>query len=124
MWVDGTAFGRPNALTFNGKRRARLKGTLDVFEDPADVYRIKVRGHRRVKITANPRERSDDVALRVYRKKAKRLRSKPYRKSAHKGRRTEKIVLRNSGRRPKTYYVAVTVQGTRDLDAAYALRVG
>ena len=124
VWVDGDAFGKPNALTYRGKRHARVKGLLDAFEDPADVYRIKVRGHRLVTITANPKARSDDVALRVYRKKAKRIRSKPYRKSAHKGRRTEKIVLRNAGRRPKTYYVAVTVQGTRDLDAAYALRVG
>lgn len=123
FWVDGTAFGKPNPLTYKGKRRAKLRGLLDVFEDPADVYRIRVRGHRRVKITANP-DGADDVALRVYRKKAKELSSRPLKKSAHKGRRTERIVLRNTGRRPKTFYVAVLVQGTRDLDASYALRVG
>jgi hypothetical protein len=34
-------------------------------------------------------------------------------------------MLRNRSDRARTYYVAVTVQrGVRDLDAAYALRVG
>jgi hypothetical protein len=123
-WVNGDAFGAPNPLTFNGRKRVRLRGLLDKFEDPADVYRIRVRPHRRVKISADPRERSDDVSLKVFRKNAKGLDSRAFRKSAHKGRRTERIVLRNSGRRPKIYYVAVQVQGNRDLDASYTLRVG
>jgi hypothetical protein len=124
VWVNGDAFGSPNPLTYKGKKRVRVRGLLDKFEDPADVYRIRVRGHRRVRISADPRERSDDVSLRVYRKNAKRLRSRVYRKSAHKGRRTERIVLRNTGRQPKIYYVAIQVQGNRDLDASYTLRVG
>jgi hypothetical protein len=123
-WVDGRAFGKPAALTFKGKGDATRKGLIDVFEDPADVYRIRVRGHRRVRITARPTGRRDDVALRVYRRKATRIGSKPYRKSLRKGHRTERIVLRNTGRRDKTYYVAVKVQGSRLLDATYALRVG
>jgi hypothetical protein len=124
VWIDGQAFGKPAALLFKGKRRAKVTGLLDVFEDPADVYRIKVRGHRRVRITAKPTGRRDDVALRVYRRKAKRISARPYKKSLHKGHKTERIALRNTGRRPKVYYVAVKVQGTRILDATYALRVG
>jgi hypothetical protein len=124
VWVDGRAFGKPAPLTFGGKGHARRNGLLDIFEDPADVYRIKVRGHHRVKITAKPSGRRDDVALRVYRRKAKRISSKPYLKSLRKGHKTERLVLRNRGKRPKVYYVAVKVQGTRLLDATYALRVG
>jgi Subtilase family len=124
LWVDGRAFGRPAALTFTGKGHATRRGLVDVFEDPADVYRIRVRGHRRVRITARPTGRHDDVALRVYRRKAMRIGSRPYRRSLRKGHKTERIVLRNRGRRDKTYYVAVKVQGTRLLDATYALRVG
>jgi hypothetical protein len=124
LWVDGRAFGKPAALTFRGKRGAKLRGLLDVFEDPADVYRIRVRGHHHVRITARPTGRRDDVALRVYRRKAKRISSRPYEKSLLKGHKTERILLRNRGRRPKIYYVAVKVQGTRILDATYALRVG
>jgi hypothetical protein len=124
VWIDGRAFGKPASLLFKGKRHAKVSGLLDIFEDPADVYRIRVRGHRRVLITAKPTGRRDDVALRVYRKKAKQISSRAYRKSLRKGHKTERIVLRNSGRRPKVYYVAVKVQGTRILDATYALRVG
>jgi hypothetical protein len=124
VWVDGRALGKPADLTFGGRGHVKRTGLLDVFEDPADVYRIRVRGHHRVRITARPTGRRDDIALRVYRKKAKRLSSRPYRKSARKGHKTERVVLRNGGRRPKIYYVALKVQGTKILDATYALRVG
>ena len=124
MWVDGRQFGRPARLLFKGKRRAKVKGLIDVFEDPADVYRIRVRAHHRVRIRAVPTGRRDDIALRVYRRKAKSLSARPYRKSAHRGHRTERLVLRNRGKRPKVYYVALAVQGRRLLDATYALRVG
>jgi hypothetical protein len=125
VWVDGRAFGKPDRLFYKGKGHKRLFALLDELEDPADVYRIRLRGHSARKIIANPTGK-DDVALYVYRRKAKGLSSKPYKKSAHKKRgRSERIKLRNTGKRPKTYYVAVRVQpGARDLDAGYTLRVG
>jgi hypothetical protein len=125
VWVDGRAFGKPDRLFYKGKGTKRLVGTLDVFEDPADVYRIKLRGHSKRKILANPAGR-DDVALYIYAKKAKRLSAKPLKKSSHRKRgRNEKIVLRNRDRKSHVYYVAVTDQpGANDLDAVYSLRVG
>jgi hypothetical protein len=125
VWVDGRAFGKPDRLFYKGRGTRRLVGLLDEFEDPADVYRIKLRAHSRRRISANPAG-TDDVALYVYRKKAKRLRAKPLKKASHRRRgRTERLTLRNRGRRAKIYYVAVRVQPrARDLDAAYALRVG
>jgi subtilase family protein len=124
-WVDGRNFNKPDRLFYKGKGHKRLFGLLDEFEDPADVYRIRLRGHSTRRITANPTGK-DDVALYVYRRKAKRLSQKPYRKSAHKRRgKTERIKLRNTGKREKTYYVALRVQpGASDLDAGYTLRVG
>jgi hypothetical protein len=124
-WTDGTMFDKPDRLFYKGTGHRRLFGLIDVLEDPADVYRIRLRGHSTRKITANPTGK-DDVALYVYRHKAKRLSQKPYRRSAHKKRgRTERIKLHNGGKRQKTYYVAIRVQpGVRDLDAGYALRVG
>ena len=75
-------------------------------------------------ISADP-VRNDDVDLRVYSRKAKSLRAKALKRSARRGKRTERITLRNRSRRARVYYVAVRVQrGVRDLDAAYALRVG
>jgi hypothetical protein len=67
---------------------------------------------------------SGDVGLAAYRRRAKRLSSRPLRRSAHRGHRTERIVLRNRSRRPRTFYIAVTIRrGGRILDAGYALRV-
>ena len=97
---------------------------LDVFEDPADVYRdpaapaLAREGERE---PGQPRRRR---AVRLARK-AKQLNSRPLARSAHRGRRTERLVLRNRSRKPRTFYVAVTIQrGVRILDATYALRVG
>jgi Subtilase family len=124
VWVDGRAFGRPDRVIFKGGRPQRLRATIDVFEDPADVYRIRLRPRSSAKITANP-VRGDDVALRVFRRKARSLRANDLQRSAHRGRRTERVTLRNRSRRARVYYVAVSVQpNVRDLDAAYALRVG
>jgi subtilase family protein len=125
VWVDGRAFGKPARLFSKGRGRHRLVGLLDAFEDPADVYRIRVRGHRRAKVSASPAG-NDDIAVYAFRKKAKSLRAKPFKKASHRRRgRREHFTLRNRGKRPKTFYIAVRVQpGARDLDAAYALRVG
>jgi Subtilase family len=124
IWVDGRAFGKPDRPLFKGGRTGRLGAIIDVFEDPADVYRIRLRPHSRVKISADP-VRNDDVDLRVYSRKAKSLRAKALKRSARRGKRTERITLRNRSGRARVYYVAVRVQpGSRDLDAAYALRVG
>ena len=110
-------------MIFKGGKTRRLGATIDAFEDPADVYRIRLRPRSRVRISANP-VRNDDVDLRVYARKAKSLDAKPLKRSARRGKRTERITLRNRSGRARVYYVAVRVQGSRDLDAAYALRVG
>jgi hypothetical protein len=124
VWVDGRAFGKPDRLFYSGHGHPRLLGLLDVFEDPADVYRVRLRPRSHVKVTANPADRGD-VALYAYARKAKRLSSKPLARSAHRGRRTERIVLRNPSRKTRTLYVAVKVQpDVRILDATYTLRVG
>ena len=123
FWVDGRGFGRADRVIFKGGKTRRLGATIDAFEDPADVYRIRLRPRSRVRISANP-VRTDDVDLRVYSRKAKSLGAKPLKRSARRGKRTEKITLRNRSGRARVYYVAVLVQGSRDLDAAYALRVG
>jgi hypothetical protein len=123
VWVDGRAFGRPDRLIFKGGKAGRLGATIDVFEDPADVYRIRLRPRSRARISANP-VRNDDVDLRVYARKARSLRARAVERSARRGARTERVTLRNRSRRARVYYVAVRVQrNVRDLDAAYALRV-
>jgi hypothetical protein len=124
VWVDGRAFGKPDRLFFKGGKTRRLGAIIDVFEDPADVYRIRLRARSRARISANP-VKNDDVDLRVYSRKAKSLSAKPLKRSARRGKRTERIVLRNRSRRARVYYVSISVQrNVPDLDATYVLRVG
>jgi hypothetical protein len=126
MWVDGRAFGKPAPLFFKDHGENRVAGLLDAFEDPADVYRIRVRAHSRVAVVANP-SGNDDVALYAYRKQAKRLNAgHALEKASHRRRgRNERFVLSNHASKRKIFYVAVRVQpGARDLDAGYTLRVG
>ena len=123
QWVDGRMFERPDRLLYRG-RAVRLDALLDVFEDPADVYRVRLRPRSRVQVRANPGG-TDDVALAAYKAGARNLGSRRVARSGRRGVRTERITLRNRSRRARVYYVAVTVQrGVRDLDASYALRVG
>jgi subtilase family protein len=124
MWVDGRAFRRPDRPIYRGRKAVRLTALLDSFEDPADVYRVRLRPHTVARVSANPARR-DDVALTAYRSSARSLDARTLASSSHRGRRTERLTLRNRSRRARTYYVAVAVQrGTRDLDATYTLRVG
>jgi Subtilase family len=124
MWVDGRAFHKPDRPIFRGGRNARLSAMLDRYEDPADVYRVRLRPRTKVSVSANPARR-DDVALAAYGASARSLDERTVARSSHRGRRTERLTLRNRSGRARTFYVAVAVQsGTRDLDAAYTLRVG
>jgi hypothetical protein len=124
FWVDGRAFRRPDPLIFKGGRTRRLAATIDAYEDPADVYRIRLRPSSKERISANP-VRSDDVDLRVYARTAKSRSARALARSARRGGGTESVTLRNRSHRARVFYVAVRVQpGVRDLDAAYALRVG
>jgi hypothetical protein len=126
VFVDGRAFGKPAPFFYKGRGKKRLVGFLDTFEDFADIYRIRLRAHSRVKVVANPAG-NDDVAVYAFPKKAKRLiRKRAIKKASHRKRgRTEHFVLRNRAGKRKIFYIALEVQpGTRDLDAAYALRVG
>jgi hypothetical protein len=124
VWVDGRAFRRPDGPIYTGRRPVRLHATLDSFEDPADVYRVRLRPRTRVRVSADP-SRRDDVALAAFRGRARSLESRTIARSGRRGRRTERLTIGNRSRRTQAFYVAVRVQrGARDLDAAYALRVG
>jgi subtilase family protein len=126
VFVDGRAFGKPSPLFYKGHGHKRLVGFLDTAEDFADIYRIKMRAHSRVKVIAKPAG-NDDVALYAFKNRTKRLlRNRALKKSSHRKRGgTERFTLRNRAGKRKVFYIALEVQPrARDLDAAYALRVG
>jgi hypothetical protein len=120
-WVNGRAFGMPSPPLYRGSGTIRVPATLDAYEDPADVYRVKVRGGRRVRLSAKPAY--GDVTLTAYTPAARSLTDRRRRigRSAHRGKATERLTIRNRSRATRTFFVAVEVAG-RNLDAGYVLR--
>ena len=119
-FVNGRAFGTAAPIVFDGRKRNRFVALVDAYEDPADVYRVRVRGRSRVQVTAQPA--FGNPVLVGFRGNARSLSSKSLATSRHSGGRTERITLRNRGRTAKTFFVAVGVQrNAKTLDAGYAL---
>jgi hypothetical protein len=109
---------------WSGSGRRRIDALLDRYEDPADVYRIRVPGHRSVRVSARPR--LGDVQLAAYSAGAMAL-NDTKRRVAHSHRRgaaKERITVANATGRRRAFYVAVTPQGTRSLNARYRLTIG
>ena len=57
------------ALFYKGTGHRRLQGLLDAFEDPADVYRIRIRAHSHKRITREPDRQRRRRAVRLPRAK-------------------------------------------------------
>jgi hypothetical protein len=130
-WVDGRAFGRAESPIFTGRRSKRLIGLLDAYEDPADVYRVRVRRRSDVRVIAKPTFGDPVLAgfssgiKSLAKCSRRRCRSAPrLATSRRKGGRTERITLRNRTGRTRTFYVALGAQsGARALDAGYRLTI-
>jgi hypothetical protein len=123
MWVDGSAFGRPDRFVSKGAG-ASLRALLDRFEDPTDVYRVRFPGRSRLRITVRPG--FGDPDLRVVRRGARTIADDAFvvAQSRRRGGRTERVVVRNAGRKRRVAFVAVYIPETvRQLDASYTLRV-
>jgi hypothetical protein len=123
-FVNGSAFGRRDAPIWSGKGRAKLFATLDHYEDPSDVYRLRIPGRKLVRIRATPR--FGDPDLEVYDGAAKHVATKRHRvvRSRRHGRRSEYVTVRNRGGTTRTAYVRVFTSGRGSgLDAAYTLTV-
>jgi len=131
VWVDGRGFGKQAPAVFTGRRTARFVGLVDAYEDPADVYRIRIRRRSSVHVTAKPVFGDPILAgfssgtRELARCRRGRCRSTPrLATSRRKGSRTERITLRNRTGRIRTFYVALGRQsGARSLDAGYRLTI-
>ena len=122
-WVDGREFGRADPVLYKGRGRAkRLRATVDETEDPYDVYRVRARGHRRVKVTANPSYGNITLTAFSPRTRSTAQRKRRVARSARRGGRTERITIRNRSRRARVYFVAIEVARGSRLDAGYVLR--
>jgi hypothetical protein len=126
-WVDGRAFGgKPTQAVWSGGRAARLDALLDKEEDPVDVYRIVLAGHRSVRVSAIPR--FGDVELSAFRSSAFSINDTHARAARSRqlgAKKTERITVVNRGSRAHSYFIEVAPQGSSVYqDRAYTLRVG
>ena len=120
-FVNGRTFGKPSPAVFGGVD-ARLRGIVDAYEDPADVYRLRLPARSRVRVTANPS--FGDPVLAGFGPGARSLRGRSLATSRRKAGRTERITLRNRAGRTRTSFVAIGIQrGARSLDAGYRLTI-
>jgi hypothetical protein len=124
-YISGRAFRELTPPLYNG-RRAEVVASADVAEDPIDVYRIKVRAGRKVRLTLAPRVGDPD--LFVFDSKARSVhKSRTAVRSTRSGKRTDRVTVRNRGRKTTTFYAAVGFSERKSLkllNASYTLRVG
>ncbi len=119
-FADGR-FGNKARAVWTGGGAFALRALLDRFEDPADVYRIKVPAGKRVRIQTRPEFGNPDIE--VFRAGTRSLRSGGglIAASRNRGDKTDQVRVRNSAGRTRTALVAISVGRGRFLDAAYRL---
>jgi len=122
-YVDGRAFGDRAAPIYSG-RPTSVAATVDYAEDPVDVYRVRVPAGRRLRLSLAPS--AGDPDLFVFRSRARSVRgSRSLRRSIESGDATDRVSVRNRGRRTRTLYVAVGFHADKRLkllNASYVLR--
>jgi len=123
--VDGREFSSPAPPVFTGRTRT-IRATADVTEDPADVYRVKVKPGHRARLKLSPSVGDPD--LYVFSSKARSVfsRRKPVGSSRKGEGRTDTVTVRNRGRKTTTFYAAVGFTDSKHrrlLNATYRLKI-
>ena len=122
--VDGTALGAKAGLLWNGGNGVSLFAKIDQVKDPLDVYRIRIPARSAAKISLTPKFGSVDLA--VYSSSAKSASGSRYRVAYSKksGTAVERVTVRNSAATAKSFYVVISDNDTKLLNAEYTLRLG
>jgi Subtilase family len=119
-WIDGSELDRAQPALRTGHA---LFARLDRYEDPADVYRVRLRPRATVRVSV--RVSSGDPALAAFDAgtPSVRDRSRCLGRSDRRGRRFEVLELHNRARRARTLFLRVTLSRDSASDAA-AYRLG
>ena len=118
-------FRTPAAPIFNG-RKSSIRATADVAEDPADVYRVKVKAGHRARIKLAPSVGDPDLYVFDSRASSVFTSKRLVGSSKKREGRTDTVTVRNRGHKTATYYAVVGFSRTKTLrllNASYALKV-
>jgi Subtilase family len=117
-------------ITRPGHGKASFRSRLDFTEDPVDVYRVWVPGHRVARITVTP---DANVQLEAFRPSARTVYYENRRTALHgaliggsykPGRGVERFAVKNSSGRGSYIYVEVSIpESAQQLAASYNLTV-
>ncbi|HWT22878.1 MAG TPA: S8 family serine peptidase, partial [Solirubrobacteraceae bacterium] len=121
-FVNGRVLGRRAPAIFSGTT-ATVIALLDRYEDPVDVYRIRIPARARVQVRVVPA--FGDPDLYVFTRAAHTVTGSRglVAKSLRRGPRIDGVQLLNPLRRAVTRFVAVGIEdGVEALDAGYTLR--
>ncbi len=108
-FVNGVAFGRADPFVWRGTGSRRVSASVDLVEDPVDVYRIRVPRRSRFKVLLRPN--SGDPDLAVYDRRARTLSetNRILARSRRGERRTDVARVSNRRSTARIFYVAVDV---------------
>ncbi len=121
-YVNGVVLGRTATPVYTGARGRRFVATIDVVEDPVDVYRIRIPARRAVAVRV--RQRSGDSDLGVFSSSARTINGRALAISRRRGSATDSLRVRNPGRRTVTRYVAIVPgRRTASLNETYELEL-
>jgi hypothetical protein len=119
-FVDGSSFRTPDPYVWRGVPRPPLRASVDVVEDPVDVYRIRVPARRGVLVLL--RTGFGDADLFAFPGDRKTLHGRPIARSQHNGRRTDSFTLRNPSGTPRRFYIAIDSESNTSLNSSYSLQ--
>jgi Subtilase family len=124
-WINGTLYDRPDTPIFGRhSKRGVTGGYIDVWEDPADVYRVWFPAHSRLLFTLKPIGGDPDLGIWSSHGHTIYSRRGLVGLSRRRGKRTDSLEIDNTTRHAAVGYAAVAVSAHADrLDAAYVLRV-
>jgi hypothetical protein len=126
-WVDGRRFMSPDPFAFRARdRRRRIAAVVDLWKDPADVYRIQVPGRRRLRLTLRmPPDADPDLGAFNAGARSVHFRRGRLGWSLRGAGETDRIVIRNRARRTRTAYAVVysPTELADRIDAPYRLTI-
>lgn len=125
-FVDGRAFRRKSKLAWRGRDPKGILASVDFFEDPVDVYRVRIPGGSRAVISLKPVLGNANLA--VYRGGSPTVvarrglaRRGLIALSGRKGLRRDQVRVSNGSARRRTALVVVYQRGLRPANSIYAL---
>jgi hypothetical protein len=118
-FIDGSAFRSADPYVWRGTKRPALRASVDVVEDPVDVYRVRVPA--RSDARAVLRTTFGDADLFSFPGSRKTLSGKPQSRSQKNGRATDALTLRNPSGSSRRFYVAIISASRASLNSAYSL---